>query len=112
MSFDPRDYAGVSFDDEHGYTETRELAELQAQEDDEQRARELAFRETPFCELDCYEKCIHTAGCETANSPVTVAIGGWLHAVAPRMRAPRMAEIAPGIYFPVGNGKGRKRRVA
>ena len=47
MSWDPRDYDGVTYKSERA--ERDEARELQAQADEEERARELAFHETPFC---------------------------------------------------------------
>jgi hypothetical protein len=108
MSWDPRDYDGVTYESER--RERDELRELLAREAEEETAREMAFRDTPHCESACYETMIHTAACSAAAQPVTVAIGGWLAAVAPRMTAPRYAAIGNGLFVRVGTG--RKRRAA
>jgi hypothetical protein len=76
--FDPRDYDGVTHATER--RERDEARELQAQADEEERARELAFRETPFCEDVCYETMIHTVACQSINEPVTAALAGWRRA--------------------------------
>lgn len=75
--FDPRDYDGETFESEHGYAEARERAELLAEEAEIERALELSFRDTPFCEDDCYRTLAHTAACIAINDPLAAAIAGW-----------------------------------
>lgn len=65
MSWDPRDYDGVTFETER--RDRDEERELLAQEAEERTAREMAFIDTHFCELDCFERLEHTAGCREAN---------------------------------------------
>lgn len=75
MSFDPRGYDGVTLESERA--ERDELRALSLQADKDRTAREMAFRETLFCELQCYETCVHTVGCQMTNEPVTAALGAW-----------------------------------
>jgi hypothetical protein len=84
MSFDPRDYDGVTRESERA--ERDEARELQAQESDEQAAREMAFHETPFCEEECFETCIHTLACQLINEPVMGALKTWRRAQAIAIR--------------------------
>ena len=59
MSFDPRDYDGITYETERA--DRNEERALLAQEAEERTAREMAFRETPFCELDCFENLARRA---------------------------------------------------
>jgi hypothetical protein len=101
MSFSPRDYDGESPESEE--KKRREEQELAAFEAEEREAREEAFRETPSCELDCYEALIHTDGCRAFNL-MTAALDDWRRAGTPK----GYARIAPGIAVRVGGGKRRR----
>lgn len=65
MSWDPTNYDGMTLETEHA--ERDECRELLAQEDEERTAREMAFVDTHFCELDCFERLEHTLECRTYN---------------------------------------------
>jgi hypothetical protein len=64
--FDPSDYDGVTYASERA--ERDEQRELLAQAAEERTAREMAFVDTHFCELDCFENLVHTAGCQAFNA--------------------------------------------
>lgn len=65
MSWNPRDYEGATLETERA--DHNEERELLAQEAEGRTAREMAFVDTHFCELDCFERLEHTLECQTFN---------------------------------------------
>ncbi len=81
--YDPEEYSGIDWN-AVGREEDRKEREAEvercaaiAQEAEEERARELAFHDTPFCEEACYETMIHAPACVAVNFPVAAAVVGW-----------------------------------
>jgi hypothetical protein len=87
--FNPNDYpatqAQAAYEARRDEQDAAERAELLAQEEEEERAREREFRETMFCETTCYDDLVHTARCRSLNEPpVAAALNGWVKAVTRR----------------------------
>ncbi len=84
MSFDPRDYEGVTFDDEHGYTEARERAEREAECREGNHVYRLQPGSHPENPQYRCEDCGSTD--PEGDSAVDAAVKGWRRSYALAIR--------------------------
>ena len=119
MSYCPSDYYGETFAT-RAADEADRLAAAEHEYEAAEAGRlaaEMAFEETPHCELACFESG-HTAHCAEYSArmaaapaiaePIAAAVGGWLSGYAVTA-TPRYAAIGNGLFVRTGKGKSKRR---